>query len=479
MPKSPPSHMRRLRDRARQSVALLGAGVLVFALGSAPTSADTVPDDVQTSDNVDHVANVPLEPPFEEGASWGTDLAFSGDYAIAGNYDGFTIYDISDPENPEITSQVVCPGGQMDVSVSGDLLYTSVDFPRASAECGAPSVSSQDPDGWDGIRIFDISDKTSPEYVHAVDTDCGSHTNTLVPGGDEGVDYIYVSSYSPHENFPNCQPPHDKISIIEVPTDSPTEAEVVNDPVLFPDGGNEEQDNLLAPTSGCHDITVYPERDLAAGACMGDGILMDISDPVEPEVVEQVQDENFAFWHSATFTNDGRTVLFTDELGGGVAPTCNAEVGPEHGANAIYEVDGNLNPSGQDIALEFASYFKIDRHQSDTENCVSHNGSLIPVMGKDYFVQSWYQGGVSVIDLNDPHNPEEIGYFERGPIDEEQLVIGGSWSAYWYNGHVYSSDITQGLDVLALDDRRLRGAQHVNYEEFNPQSQPRYKPGRG
>lgn len=474
MPKSPASSLRRrVRHLAWRSTALLGAGSLALVLTPAPASSDTPAgntDDVETSDNVDHVANVPFEPPFDDDSAWGTDLAFTGDYAIAGNYDGFTIYDISDPENPDITSQVVCEGGQMDVSVSGDLLYTSVDFPRTSDECGAPATSTEDPDGWKGIRIFDISDKANPEYVQAVATDCGSHTNTLVPGED-GVDYIYVSSYSPSENFPNCQPPHDKISIIEVPTDTPTEAEVVNEPVLFPDGGN-------MGTSGCHDITVYPDQDLAAGACMGDGILMDISDPVEPEVIEQVQDENFAFWHSATFTNDGRTVLFTDELGGGVAPTCNEEVGPEHGANAIYEVDGNLNASGQDISLEFASYFKLDRHQSDVENCVSHNGSLIPVMGKDYFVQSWYQGGVSVIDFNDPHNPEEIGYFERGPVDEDELVPGGSWSAYWYNDYVYSSDMQMGLDVLEIDDQRLRGAENVNYEEFNPQSQPEYRPGR-
>ncbi|WP_017574083.1 LVIVD repeat-containing protein, partial [Nocardiopsis halotolerans] len=225
----------------------------------------------------------------------------------------------------------------------------------------------------------------------------------------------------------------------------------------------------------CHDITVYAERDVAAGACMGDGVLMDISDPAAPVVTERVQDDNFAFWHSATFTNNGRTVLFTDELGGGGAPTCNEEIGSERGANALYAIGGREDSP----ELEFEGYYKLPRHQADTENCVAHNGSLIPVPGRDYFVQSWYQGGVSVIDFNDPSAPEEIGHFDRGPIDENALVLGGSWSAYYYNGYVYSSDISRGLDVLRLEDPRFRVAEQVRMEEFNPQSQPEYKPGRG
>ncbi len=369
---------------------------------------------------------------------------------------------------------MLCEGGQGDVSVSGDLLYFSVDYPREGEECGSPESSPADPDAFEGIRIFDISDKTQPQYVSAVRTDCGSHTNTLVPGKDGETDYIYVSSYAPSEDFPNCQPPHDKISIIEVPRSDPASAEVANAPVLFPDGGNEDQDGLLRPTEGCHDITAYPELDVAAGACMGDGILMDISDPLEPEVIEQVQDENFAFWHSATFGNDASTVFFTDELGGGVAATCNEEVGPERGANAFYSVKGKFDRGKKPPKLKFDGYFKLPRHQSDTENCVAHNGSLIPVPGKDFFVQAWYQGGVSVLDFNKSKKPKEIGYFERGPVSDENLVTGGSWSAYYYNGHIYSSDITKGFDVLKLTDKRTDPAEDVTYDEFNPQSQPRY-----
>ncbi|WP_159942798.1 MULTISPECIES: LVIVD repeat-containing protein [unclassified Nocardiopsis] len=470
---APPAAPRSRRGPRRVAAlaATAAASLLVGLLGPAGALADEAPADSITSDNVTHVTHVSKPSAVR---SVNSDLAFTGDYAIGGNYDGFVIYDISNPESPQVVSEVLCPGGQGDVSVSGDLLYFSVDYPRANEDCGAPAVPTTDPNGFEGIRIFDISDKANPQYVSAVRTDCGSHTNTLVPSKSGDSDLIYVSSYSPSARFPNCQPPHDKISVIEVPHDAPEEAAVVNEPVLFPDGGNHEQGNLLLPTQGCHDITVYAERDIAAGACMGDGILMDISDPVNPVVIEQVRDENFAFWHSATFTNDAKTVLFTDELGGGGAPTCTEEIGPERGANAIYQVGGTKGAP----ELDFASYYKIERHQGD-QVCVAHNGSLIPVPGRDYFVQSWYQGGVSVIDFNDPKNAEEIGFFDVDSRVEEGVQDNDTWSAYYYNGYVYSSDIERGLDVLRLDDPRLRAAERVRMEEFNPQSQASYRPGRG
>ncbi|WP_433700226.1 LVIVD repeat-containing protein [Nocardiopsis sp. CA-288880] len=458
---APPTPGRRLARTAALSAA--AGTLLVGLLSPASAYADEAPAD-EISSNVTHVAHVPKP---DAVRSTNSDLAFTGDYAIGGNYDGFVVYDISEPEDPQIVSEVLCPGGQGDVSVSGDLLYFSVDYPRAGTECGAASVPTTNPDGFEGIRIFDISDKANPQYVAAVATDCGSHTNTLVPGKDGEHEYIYVSSYSPSSQFPNCQPPHDKISIIEVPVDDPASAELVDAPVMFPDGGN-------TGTSGCHDITVFPSRDIAAGACMGDGILMDISDPAAPVVTEVVQDTNFAFWHSATFTNDGRNVVFTDELGGGGAPTCTEEIGPERGADAVYSLDGD----GAEADLSFQSYFKIDRHQGG-EVCVAHNGSLIPVPGQDFFVQSWYTGGVSVIDFNDAANPEEIGYFDIDSRVEDGVQDNDSWSAYYYNGYVYSSDIERGIDVLKLDDPRLRAAERVRMDEFNPQSQPEYRPGRG
>lgn len=459
------SGQRRVRCSAvHRSVAVV-VSVLFTAAGAAPGA--WAGDGVETAGGVVHVANVPEQPGLDGEEAFNSDLAFTGDHAIGGNYDGFAVYDISEPEDPRVVSTVVCPGGQGDVSVSGDLVYFSVDYPLADEECGAPEVPVPDPDGFEGIRIFDISDKANPQYVSAVRTDCGSHTNTLVPGEDGATDYIYVSSYSPSEEFPNCQPPHDKISVIEVPTDDPASAEVVDEPVLFPDGGD-------ASTSGCHDITAYPEKGIAAGACMGDGIIMDITDPVHPEVVERVQDPNFAFWHSATFTNDANNVVFTDELGGGLSATCNEETGPERGANAVHSLDD----SEESPELEFRSYFSLPRHQSETENCVAHNGALIPVPGGDFLVQTWYQGGVSVIDLSDPDRPEEIGHFDRGPWDPDRLTTAGSWSAYYYNGYVYSSDIRRGLDVLRLTDERTQGAEEVIMDEFNPQSQPIYDTSR-
>ncbi|WP_081748905.1 LVIVD repeat-containing protein [Nocardiopsis sp. CNT312] len=436
----------------------LGAGVVLIAVGCAPPAraATEAPADAAVLKGVEHLAHVPKPALLGGSAALNSDLAFTGDYVIGGNYNGFVVYDVSEPESPEIVSEVLCPGGQGDVSVSGDLLYFSVDYPRKGTECGAEAVAPSDPEGFEGIRIFDISDKAAPQYVAAVRTDCGSHTNTLVPGGDR--DYVYVSSYSPSESFPNCRPPHERLSIVEVPHDAPEDAAVAATPALFGPGDDPK-------TMGCHDITAYPERGLAAAACLGDGLLLDISDPLAPVVLDRVRDDNFAFWHSATFTADASTVLFTDELGGGSAAVCDAETGPERGADAVYSVGGGTD-------LVFRSYYKIPRHQADTENCVAHNGSLIPVPGGDFFVQGWYQGGVSVVDLTDPDEPREIAFFDRGPWDSAALRTAGSWSAYYYNGHVYSNGIQRGLDVLRLTDPRLAPAEGVRMDQFNPQSQP-------
>lgn len=326
-------------------------------------------DEIDKSDNIEHVAHL------DKGALQGTnsDIAFQGRYAFAGNYDGFVIYDIADPKSPEVVSEVLCPGSQNDVSVSGDLLFLSTDSSRSDDSCNSTTQPATEKDSWEGMKVFDISDKRNPEYVAAVETACGSHTHTLVP--ERKNVYIYVSSYSPSATFPDCQPPHDGISIVKVPRSAPERSEVIDFPVLFPDGGNPGSPGKSA-TTGCHDITAFPKLDLAAGACMGDGILMDISDPEAPEVIDQVSDyENFAFWHSATFSKDGEKVVFTDELGGGGAATCNEEIGPKQGANGIYD----LKQRGDKSELIFRSYYKIPRHQADTENCVAHNGSLVPV----------------------------------------------------------------------------------------------------
>ncbi|WP_278235674.1 hypothetical protein [Isoptericola sp. AK164] len=485
--------MRHLTTRQRRRALAAGALTSALAVGSfavaapgfaepggdAPDDGSELPaqsivalDDSATPEgltepgttdalNMELLANIPKNGAFAAENSYSSDLAFAGDYAFAGNYNGFTVYDISDPESPTQAAQVVCPGSQNDVSVYGDILVLSTDSWRTDDSCESESIYPVGVDYWEGLKVFDISEPTEPEYVAAVETQCGSHTNSLAPSKNGQTLYVYVSSYSPHPLLSDCQPPHDKISVVEIPTKAPAEAAVVSTPVLFPEGG-------YTNTSGCHDITTYVKLDLAAGACMGDGILMDISDRADPEVISTVRDtENFAFWHSATFNNDGTKVVFTDELGGGGAATCNETVGSERGANGIYDVvDGEL---------EFRSYYKIPRTNTNTENCVAHNGSLIPVKDKDIMVQAWYQGGISVFDFTDSSNPTEIAWFDRGPLSSERMVLGGSWSAYYYNGYVFSNDIQQGFDVLEIDDAAGVGKQKPNtYRELNPQGQVRF-----
>ncbi|MFD9940118.1 LVIVD repeat-containing protein [Nonomuraea sp. NPDC059023] len=427
-------------------------------LGAVPAHATEKPEKPETSANVKHVANVPKQGPFAAEDAYNTDLAFQGRYAYQGNYNGFTVYDIGDPAKPRVVSRVSCPGAQNDVSVVGKLLFLSVDESRTGDSCSSEYGSPTDKGAWEGIRIFDISDKARPKYIKAVKTACGSHTHTLVPDKKGKAVYLYVSSYGPGDILAGCKPPHDKISIVKVPLKKPTAAKVVATPVLFPEqsGG--------PTTSGCHDITVYPAKDLAAGACMGDGVLLDIADREKPKVTARVTDENFAFWHSATFNNAGTKVFFTDELGGGAAGVCDKATGPERGADAVYDISG--------VELAKRAYFKIPRTQDKRQNCVAHNGSLIPVKGKDIMVQAWYQGGVSFVDFTDPARPQEIGYFERPPFKGSDIA--GSWSAYYYNGYVYSSDIQKGLDVLRIDDPRTDPAKNVKFKILNTQTQYGY-----
>lgn len=466
--------------RRRTPISIIGvaavAASMLAGIPSATAQNDIPPaDTIVTSPNMRHLANIPATAPLAGDASTGTDIAFQGDFAFVGNYLGFTIYNIKHPKRPQIVSQVLCPGAQNDVSISGNLLFLSTDSRRNDNSCASTSQSDGTKPYWEGMKIFDVSDKRAPRYVQSVETACGSHTHTLVPDRTGQSVFIYVSSYSPADSLAKCKPPHDKISIIKVPLNNPAAAAVVATPVLFPLGGNPGEPQLQYPfrtsaTSGCHDLTVYPEKDLMAGACMGDGVLFDISNREAPRTIHSVQDnENFAFWHSATFNNSGTKVIFTDELGGGGAPTCNDEIGPLRGADGVFDVVG----IGDARKLEFRSYFKIPRNQDDSENCVAHNGSLIPVKGKDIMVQAWYMGGVWVWDFTDSAHPQVIGFFERGPHANGDG--GGEWSAYWYNGHIFASDLVDGFDVLDLNDPRTNSARGVKVRELNVQTQGQYR----
>jgi hypothetical protein len=424
-----------------------------------------------------------------------SDIAFRGTHLFLGNYHGINMYDIERADRPRLIASIVCPGGQGDVSIHGNLLFMSVEQTRGRLDCGAQGVAEAvSPERFRGIRIFDISDMRNPRQVAAVQTCRGSHTHTLVPDPDDPAHiYVYGSGTSTvrsGEELEGCVPdPNDpntalfSIDVIKVPLAAPEKAAIVNRPRTFADertgalaglwqGGDHGPGTQTSRlTNQCHDITVMPEIGLAAGACSGNGILLDISDPENPKRLDHVVDKYFAYWHSATFNNDGTKVVFTDEWGGGSRPRCRATDFLNWGANAIFDI--------VDRKLVFRGYYKMPAPQTDQENCVAHNGSLIPVPGRDIMVQGWYQGGISVFDFTDSAHPVEIAFFDRGPIDAEQLRSGGYWSVYWYNGYIYGSEIARGLDVLRLvpsehlSQAEIDAAMQVRFDQFNPQMQPR------
>jgi hypothetical protein len=498
-----------------------------------------------------------------------SDLAFTGNYAVQGNYNGPVIWDISNPAAPVVAAAVVCPASQNDVSVYGNLLFLSAEAFNGRTDCGTQAPTGQsNPVRFRGVRVFDISDIKNPKLVAGVQTCRGSHTHTVVENPRDPANvYIYVSGSAPVRpnselegciaEAPSTNPNSSlmKIEIIRVPLANPAAAAIVNRASIFtgltnpPSHGETAADRLVsiaradsararggfvamnpqsgspivlgagfvrtqldsivrarggsgAPTaadsaalrtglqgiidrvfggaaapggpvssgSQCHDITVYPNLGLAGGACEGHGLLLDISDPVNPVRIDAVADSNFAYWHSATFSNDGSKILFSDEWGGGGAPKCRATDNYEWGANAIFRIVNRK--------MVFESYYKIPTVQSGTENCVAHNGSLVPVPGRDIMVQSWYQGGISVFDWSDPKKPFEIAFFDRGPVDAARPAMGGAWSTYWYNGQIISSEIARGLDVAELTpsqfltQNEIDAAKTVRYQQFNAQGQP-------
>jgi hypothetical protein len=452
----------------------------------------------------------PLQMVIAQLAFANSDLAFQGNHLFQGNFYGMNIFDISNPAEAKLLTTMVCPGGQGDVSVYKNLMFMSVEMPNGRLDCGVqgfpadpppapgdekkPRLPSAQKDRFRGVRIFDISDIKNPKQVAAVQTCRGSHTHTLVlDPNDKDNAYIYVSGTSfvrQPEELADCsgeKPDKDpntalfRIEVIKVPLAAPQDAKIVSSPRVFIDartgalngltnGGSHDKDEQKpADTNQCHDITVYTAIGLAAGACSGNGIILDIKDVVNPKRVDAVNDPNYSYWHSASFSNDGTKVVFTDEWGGGLGARCRPDDPNKWGADAIFHL--------KDEKLSFATYYKLPAAQGDTENCVAHNGSLVPVPGRDIEVQAWYQGGISVMDFTDASHPVEIAYFDRGPIDPKMLVLGGQWSAYWYNGNIYGSEISRGLDVFELTptqfltQNEIDAAKSVRVSELNVQNQ--------
>jgi hypothetical protein len=468
----------------------------------------------------------PPQPPAVQYGSTNSDLAFSGNHVFVGNYNGINFYDIDNPAQVKLRASLICPGGQGDVSVYGHLLFMSAEALNGRLDCGtqgvplpagyvlpplpppAPVVPGVAPehrqrplpppnaDRFRGVRIFDISDLSNPKQAAAVQSCRGSHTHTLVvdPNDKDNV-YIYISGTglvrqteeltgcSGGDPAANADTSLFSIDIIKVPLAHPELAKIVAHPRLFTDaqtgavnglwkrGNHGEGTQTTEGTDKCHDITVYAAIGLAAGACSGNGILLDIHDPLNPVRIDAASDPNYSFWHSATFNNAGTKVLFTDEWGGGVQPRCRATDPMNWGADAIFELSQGK--------LKLASYYKMPAAQTELENCVAHNGSLIPIPGRDIFVQAWYQGGVSVMDFTDAAHPIEIAYFDRGPLDKTKRGMGGYWSAYWYNGYIYGSEIARGVDVFKLapskfiTQNEINAANQVHFDELNVQNQPK------
>jgi hypothetical protein len=519
--------MTRLHVGARTPATAL-AGVLAVAAALVLTAADAVaqteppPPPQMTWDpndpriglgagwldaesairGMEHLVAIPRPEGFfnpstpADGRFNNTDLAFEGDLLYQGNYNGFQIFDIEEPSSPELLVSVVCPGGQGDVSVYGDLVFMSAQETRGRLDCGIEGVAdSISAERMRGVRIFDLSDLSNPRQVAAIQSCRGSHTHSLVtdPNDSENV-YVYIQgtgSVRPVEELAGCSgadPDEDpntslfRIEVVRVPLAAPERAEIVNMPRIFADEQTGDIAGLWAGgdhgagtqesrrTNQCHDITAFPAIGLAGGACSGNGILLDITDVENPRRVDEVVDPNFAYWHSATFNNDGSKIVFTDEWGGGSAPRCRASDPPTWGANAIFTIDNGK--------MELAGYYKLPVPQTDTENCVAHNGSIIPVPGRDLMVQAWYQGGLSIMDFTDPANPFEIAFFDRGPLSIESLFTGGYWSTYWHNGRIYGAEISRGIDVFRLvptehlSEAEIAAAELVRLDMFNAQLQP-------
>lgn len=451
---------------AAATAVALGAALLVTPAAAQP--ADREPSLGPGLEWVAHRDN-----PFRQGDDAdfiNSDLAFTGDHLVQGNYAGFSVWDIADPAAPELLSAVSCPGGQGDISAVGNLVIVSIDETMSDDSCQARRVPETEPN-WEGIRIFDIADPRDPQYVAAVRTRCGSHTHTIVPDpAGAGRVFVYVNAYSRGASL-ECTG-RNPLQVVEIPLADPPRASVVAELDLFDDATAFGPEDRVAggaetrSTTGCHDITAHPAKGLALAACRGDGLLLSIADPLAPVVLQRVRDPAVAFWHSGIFDNEATRIVFQDELGDAFINTCSPAFGADRGADAVWLIQ----PDG----LAKAGTYKLPRTQSDLEKCVAHSGGLVPVPGRFIVAQAWLEGGVSVIDFTDPAAPVELTWFDRPDYGYSMDYTAGIWSVYPYRGYLYASDMYEGLEVLRLTDPLFADAARYDDSGLNPQTQPEY-----
>lgn len=465
--------MKRLQRLQR--VLVVGLVAVSAALVATPASAHD-PEEFG-----DHVASGPAGPDQHSqnmkllanvgkaaGTTTQSDLAFWGKHAFAGNYQGFRVLDVSDPEAPAVVTDFRCNGAQGDVSVYRGLLFQSVDAPQNNSSCTSTGtgVTAATPGMFEGVRIFDISNPAAPVHLRSVSTDCGSHTNTLVPSPETGEVFVYVSSYPLVRASlgPNCRRAedgggHGKISIIRVPLAAPASATVGEYRL---DAGTETAVYPLQGTTfsftGCHDISVFTGIDRAAGACLSEGQMWDISNPAAPKFLWRydnpaVQPSKIDLFHSATFSWDGSLVAFGDESGGGGASRC---LDPNDDQGRIWFVNATTG--------EERGSYKVPRVIPGT--CTMHNFNFLPIKGRNVLVSSAYTAGTTVVDVDRllagaTPAKAEVGFYQPSG--------GNTWSSYWYNGFVYANDINRGVDIFLLSDRARAGARKLPY--LNPQTQ--------